>query len=191
MRFRPFIAATALLCASGALAAPPPIPALPAPVELVSARPFSLGEAIPIPGRPDLPRTQEGLLLVLGAEPALVWPRQAAQPVLYAGETLAARANHGWPEGKLVVAVLGTRELSELRIWFGTAQLPERADAESIASERALADAAGLSPFTAAEIESALAAGGGALELDDASGLWPLVTELLDLHDPNRPGAQR
>lgn len=191
MRLPSLLVATALLCAPSASAAPPPLLPLPAAVELVSARAFSLAEAIPIPGRPDLPRTQEGLLLVVAAEPALVWPRQTAQPVLYAGDTLAARANHGWPEGELVVAVLGTRDLSELPIWFGSAGLPERANAEAIAAERALADAAGIAAFTAAEIESALAAGGEALELGDASELWPLVTELLDRHDPNRPGAQR
>jgi hypothetical protein len=191
MPFRSLVAAAAVLCATAALAAPPQLPVTPASVELISARPFTLGEPLPIPGRPDLERSHEGLLLVVAAEPSLVWPRQTAQPVLYAGETLALRANHGWPAGRLVVGVIGTKTLDGLRLWFGSPGLPERADASLIAEERELADAAGLVAFSELAIERALASGGEALELDDAAELQPLITELLNEHDPNRPGARR
>lgn len=191
MRTLPPLAVAAVLLASGALAAPPAPPALPAPVDLVSARAFTLKEALPIPGRPDLERSGRGLLLVLAAQPALVWPRQSAQPVLYAGETLAARVNHGWPAGRLVVVVLGTSEMSGLPIWFGRTGLPEQVDPATIAAEREFADANGITAFPPRVIERALAAGGEPLSLDDASELQPYLAALLDEHDPNRPGARR
>ena len=191
MRLPSLLAATVVLCATATLAAPPLPPPLPATVELVSAVIFTLEEAGPIPGRPDLEPVHEGLLLVVRADPALVWPRQVAQPILYAGDSLAARANHGWPEGELVIAVFGTRDLEDLPIWFGSAGLPERVDAESIAAEVELATAAGIGPFTPLAIERALHAGGPPLDLSDVAGLDPFVEALLEKHEASRPGARR
>jgi len=90
-----------------------------------------------------------------------------------------------------VIAVFGTRDLANLPIWFGSAGLPERVDAEVIAAEVELAAAAGIGPFTPLAIERALAAGGAGLDLADAGGLDPLVAALLEKHDRNRPGARR
>jgi len=74
MRPPSLLAATAMLCATATLAAPPLPPPLPATVELISAVSFTLEEASAIPGRPDLEGTHEGLLLVIRANPALVPP---------------------------------------------------------------------------------------------------------------------
>ncbi len=126
--------------AATSLAEPPPLPPTPAPVlDVVYARPFALEQGYEFTWRKEKPLVTEGYLLVLKVNPALVYPRQSAEPVLYVGDTTAERVNVGYPSGHLVVIVPGKLadfDLKKTLIWFGTPDLPERCTAKTIAEER-------------------------------------------------------
>jgi hypothetical protein len=157
------IAATAL-AAAVVIAAPPQVPATPAAVQdIVFAQPFTLDQGEVSTWRADRPVVDSGYIVVLKVNPDLVYPRQSAEPVLYVGDTTAERLNVGYRSG-YVVAIVGAdvtgdkaMDLSKVKIWFGTPELPERVDATRIAQESALADAAGIKPFAADKIANLLA----------------------------------
>mgnify|MGYP001044961618 FL=1 len=154
----------ASVLAAAVVAAPPQMPATPAPVQdIVFAQPFTLDQGEVSNWRAERPTITSGYILVLKVNPDLVYPRQSAEPVLYVGDTTAQRLNVGYRSGH-VVAVVGADitgddalDLSDVKIWFGTPELPERVDANRIAQESALADAAGVEPFSARKIDDLLA----------------------------------
>lgn len=157
------LAATAL-AAAVVIAAPPQVPATPAAVQdIVFAQPFTLETGEMSYWRAERPTIKSGYILVLKVNPDLVYPRQTAEPVLYVGDTTAERLNVGYRSGH-VVAIVGAEitgdkamDLSKVKIWFGTPELPERVDAKRIAQESALADAAGIKAFDAEKISNLLA----------------------------------
>lgn len=156
------IAAT--LLAAVVVAAPPQVPATPAAVQdIVFAQPFSLEQGEVSTWRAERPTVTSGYILVLKVNPDLVYPRQTAEPVLYVGDTTAERLNVGYQSGYVVAVVAGditgekALDLSKVKVWFGTPELPERVDATRIAQESALADAAGIKPFSANKIQALLA----------------------------------
>ncbi|MEQ8845806.1 MAG: hypothetical protein RIB58_13230 [Phycisphaerales bacterium] len=154
----------ASVLAAAVVAAPPQLPATPAPVQdIVFAQPFTLDQGEVSNWRTERPNITSGYIIVLKVNPDLVYPRQSAEPVLYVGDTTAQRLNVGYRSGH-VVAVVGAEltgeqamDLSKVKIWFGTPELPERVDANRIAQESALADAAGIKPFSADKIGDLLA----------------------------------
>jgi hypothetical protein len=154
----------ASVLAAAVVAAPPQLPATPAPVQdIVFAQPFTLDQGEVSNWRAERPNITSGYIIVLKVNPDLVYPRQSAEPVLYVGDTTAQRLNVGYRSGH-VVAVVGAEltgeqamDLSKVKIWFGTPELPERVDANRIAQESALADAAGIKPFSADKIGDLLA----------------------------------
>lgn len=156
------IATTAL--AAVVIAAAPQIPATPSAVQdIVFAQPFVLEQGEATTWRAEKPVVSSGYILVLKVNPDLVYPRQTAEPVLYVGDTTAERMNVGYRSG-YVIAVVGAEitgeqamDLSKVKIWFGTPELPERVDANRVAQESALADAAGIKPFSADKIQALLA----------------------------------
>lgn len=156
------LAATVL--AAAVVAAPPQTPATPAAVQdIVFAQPFTLDQGEVSTWRADRPMVDSGYIIVLKVNPDLVYPRQSAEPVLYVGDTTAERINVGYRSG-YVVAIVGAditgekaMDLSKVKIWFGTPELPERVDATRIAQESALADAAGIKAFDADKIARLLA----------------------------------
>ena len=85
--------------AAGALAQTPPIPPVPAAVDLVYAAPFTLQQGFRSDWRNDRPIVTGGYLMVLRVNPNLVYPRQVSQPVLYAGVQTAERINVGYTSG--------------------------------------------------------------------------------------------
>ncbi len=125
-----------------------------------------------------------GVLLVLKVNPELVYPRQAAEPVLYVGDQTAERLNVGYRSGYVVAIVSGPVDLTEAPIWFGTPELPEQVDADRIRSERALAESARIEPFGAVKIHDALARGGNRLEIGDRTGLLRHVVPLIVKYSP-------
>lgn len=153
----------ASVLAAAVVAAPPQLPATPAAVQdIVFAQPFTLDQGEASTWRADRPMVTSGYIIVLKVNPDLVYPRQSAEPVLYVGDTTAERMNVGYRSGH-VVAVVGAditgekaMDLSKVKIWFGTPELPERVDATRIAQESALADAAGIKPFSAEKISGLL-----------------------------------
>jgi hypothetical protein len=156
---------------------PPAIPPTPAPVlELVSARTFTLEAGYTHLWRSERPQADSGYLLVLRVDPALVYPRQVAEPVLYVGQQTAERINIGYESGHVVAivpAVLDDPEhadfidLCKAPIWFGTPELPERVGAKRIARERLRAERSGIRPASAEAIARATKRGGRALAAED------------------------
>lgn len=164
MKFLNTTLAASVLAAAVVVAAPPQTPATPAAVQdIVFAQPFTLDQGEVSTWRAERPVVDSGYIIVLKVNPDLVYPRQSAEPVLYVGDTTAERLNVGYRSG-YVVAVVGAEvtgdqamDLSKVKIWFGTPELPERVDANRIAQESALADAAGIKPFSADKINGLLA----------------------------------
>lgn len=183
------IAATVL--AAVVVAAPPQIPATPAAVQdIVFIQPFTLEQGEQSTWRAEKPVVTSGYIIVLKVNPALVYPRQTAEPVLYVGDTTAERLNVGYLSGH-VVAVVGAEitgekamDLSKVKIWFGTPELPERVDATRIAQESALADAAGIKPFAAQKI-SALLAQNETLREANKAGILDDVAALIRRFSPD------
>lgn len=164
MKFLNTTLAASVLAGAVVVAAPPQTPATPAAVQdIVFAQPFTLDQGEVSTWRAERPVIDSGYIIVLKVNPDLVYPRQSAEPVLYVGDTTAQRLNVGYRSGH-VVAVVGAEitgeqamDLSKVKIWFGTPELPERVDANRIAQESALADAAGIKAFSADKISGLLA----------------------------------
>lgn len=163
-----------LLCVS-MLAAPaigaerPAFPATPAPVlDLLYARPFTLAKGYKYDWSKDGPIVTSGTLVVLKVNPDLVVPRNTLEPVLYAGDRTVQRLNDGHESGLVIGIIPGNLDLATAPIWFGTPGLPERVTAQTIKSERALADAAKIQPFAADKLRAVSQA---RLQVSDMSAL--------------------
>jgi hypothetical protein len=175
-----------------ALAKPPAMPRTPAPIqELVYARPFQLDRGFEFTWRKEKPLVTAGYILVLKVEPALLYPRQTAEPVLYVGDTTAQRVNVGYPSGHLVVIVpvapdkLADFDLKKTLIWFGTPELPERCTAQSIAAERDKAQQAGIQPVAEAKAAAARSKGGSQLNVTDDYELLRELAPLIKQYAPD------
>jgi hypothetical protein len=162
---------------------PPAIPATPAAVDdLVYARSFTLEKGYRFTWSKERPLLTSGTLLVLQVDPALVFPRQEAEPVLYAGNQTAERVNCGHKSGHVIAIVPGDVHLAKTPIWFGTPGFPERVDANTVQAERASADEAKIEPFSAEQVQAARAEGGEPVRVADVEGLLrdyvaPLILE--------------
>ena len=160
------------LLVSGAMQAiaAPPVPVTPAAVDsILYARPFSLSEGFTYDWRKERPTVTNGYLVVLAVDPALVYPRQSAQPVLYVDDQPAMVLNVGYPSGRVVVLIPGTS--APTSAWFGTPALPETVDSAAIESETALAAANGIGSVGGADADAALSRGGAALRTTDLNAL--------------------
>jgi hypothetical protein len=175
-----------LALASLVFGAPPAIPDTPAAVdEVVYLRPFTLSNGFAFDWCKERPQVTSGTLLVLKVDPALVVPRQVAEPVLYVGQQTAQRINSGHESGHVIALVPGEVDLSKALVWFGTPDLPERVDAAKISEELALAQEAGIKAFSANQIESAVAKGGDRLNVSDLDALFRgEVSELILKYSP-------
>jgi hypothetical protein len=140
-----------LVLASPAIAQDvPSVPDTPsAVIDVVFARPFTLEKGYKYDWSKDRPIVSSGTLVVLKVDPAFVYPRNAAEPVLYVGDRTAQRLNRGHKSGHVVAIVPGKIDLARAPIWFGRPELPERVTAQTIRSERAMAEAADIKPFAA------------------------------------------
>jgi len=173
---------------------PPALPTTPAAVaELLLAQPFRLDEPSVHLWRAERPEFRTGYLLVLKVDPALVFPRQTAEPVLYVGNQTAERINFGHHSGHvvaLVPAVLDDPEhpdaldLSEALVWFGTPELPEQVDASTIQQERALAVSRGVKPISMAQAAAARENGGTIVTASDKQALYARAAELIRTYAP-------
>lgn len=142
---------------------PPQLPANPTAqaVELLYARPYTLGEAETHWWRAERPQVAAGVALVLRVEDReLVHPRQAAQPVLQVGGQTAERVNHGHVSGHVIALVPAgvdaqgqvDLDLSEAPIFFGDAELPERLDEAQLRARLVDAVAQGVQPPNASVV---------------------------------------
>ena len=134
----------------------PVVPKTPAAVtDLVFARSFTLAKGYKYNWSKERPMVTSGTLVVLKVDPKLVIPRNTAEPVLYVGNQTVQRLNQGDKSGHVIGIVPGKIDLTQAPIWFGSPQLPERVTAETIRTERALADEAKIKPFGAEKIQEA------------------------------------
>jgi hypothetical protein len=136
---------------------PPPIPSTPASVlDLVLARPFTLAKGYKYDWRADRPIVTSGTLVVLKVDPAFVFPRNSAEPVLYVGNQTAQRLNQGYQSGHVIAIIPGNVDFARDPIWFGRPDLPERVTEQTIRTQRALAEAAKIKPFPASKVQGAI-----------------------------------
>ena len=183
--FSSLIVVAILAVTMGALAGPPAVPSTPADVEdILYARPFTLEKGYNFDWSKERPLLTEGTLLVLKVDPALVYARQVAEPVLYVGDRTAERVNIGHRSGRVIAIVPGHVDLRTAPIWFGTPELPERVTGGIVRAERALADEAGIRPFSADKVKAALARGGDELKIEGRDALRPHFAALLQQHSP-------
>lgn len=184
--------AAVLVAFVAALAAPARAQtSLPAAVELVAVRAFSLGEGYRYEWCAEAPRVDEGLVLVLRADPDLLRPRAVGEPVLYAGGIPAERVHAGHLSGHVVVIVPGRPALETTRLWLGEPALPERIDARHGLEQEALARAAGIAPPDARQIERARQRGGASVTLPDRDALRPLLADWIERWAPQDRSAIR
>ncbi|MEM1181815.1 MAG: hypothetical protein AAGM22_25950 [Acidobacteriota bacterium] len=115
-------------------------------IDVVHVQPFQLDQSFRSDWQQEKPEVQSGLLVVLNIDTALVIPRDALEPVLYAGDHVVQRLNRGDKSGFVVGIIPGTPDLSTVPIWFGTPALPEAIDAQLLSTERARAEGAGIRP---------------------------------------------
>ena len=137
-----FTIASAAYPAAGVENAVPPTPA---PIKgILAARRFTLDTPFPYTWSQERILVKTGVLVVLEVDPAYVVPRDALEPVLYAGSVPVQRLNHGNLSGRVIGIVPGNVNLAATPIWFGTPQLPERVTASVVESEQTLAKKAGV-----------------------------------------------
>jgi hypothetical protein len=161
----------------------PRVPATPAGVQdVVYAAPFVLKEGYRSDWRRERPLVRQGHLVVLRVSPDFVFPRQTAEPVLYAGDETVERINVGYTSGYVVGIVPGNTALGLIPIWFGAPRLPESVDASMVRIEQSRARAAGIQPVSPDRIRLALRK---SLELGNKSDLLREAGMLVQLYAPD------
>jgi hypothetical protein len=151
---------------------------------LLYARPFVLDTPHEYPWMRGHAPVTEGLLLVVEVDPEIARLRDAASPVLYVGDTPAERVNAAAAEGRVVLIVPGHPDLTEIPVYLGSVELPERVDAARGALELEAAGRAGVEPFAAAEVQAALARGGKTLRLSGSAALYHAAADLVEAWAP-------
>jgi hypothetical protein len=163
-----------------------PIPPTPARVDdVVYARGFTLEQGYRYIRSKERPWVTSGTLLVLKVDPSLVVPREIAMPVLYVGDQPAERLNRGNESGYVIAVVPGVVDLKRAPIWFGEPNSPHLVDAATAQSQRALAEQAGIGPFSGERVKAALAAGGETIKaVDMRAVLRDEVAGLIEKYSP-------
>lgn len=164
---------------------PPDIKKLVTPAavaDVVYISPFDLEQGYHHDWRQERPFIKSGTLVVFKVNPDYVYPRNAAEPVLYAGSQTAQRLNQGNESGFVIAIIPGEIDLAREPVWFGSPELPERVNAETIESERANAEKAGIRPFDAEQIQKVTQERIGASDL--AALLREAVAKLLLEYSP-------
>lgn len=122
-------------------------------IDVVYVQPFSLGKGYTHYWREEKPFIRTGTLVVFKVNPGLVYPRNAAEPVLYVGNQTAERLNFGNDSGYVVAIVPGEVDVSKSRAWFGRPELPERVNEKIIRMETELADREKIQPLNADAVQ--------------------------------------
>lgn len=123
-------------------------------IDIVHIQPFRLEQSFKYDWRREHPDVESGLLVVFKVDSNLVTPRNALEPVLYAGNQTVQRLNHGHESGFVIGIIPEQIDLSKEPIWFGTPALPERIDAKMIARERTKAERSGISALKSTDIQN-------------------------------------
>lgn len=145
------------------------VPPTPSPViDILEIEPFRLKVGYHYDWLESRPFVSDGLLVVLEVAPGHVVPRNIAEPVLYAGDRTVQRLNQGDVSGYVIGIIPGDLDLASAPIWFGRPELPERVTPAVIKAERALAESAGIEPFSPEKITAVRRA---PIEADDLAAL--------------------
>jgi len=156
------------------------VPSTPARVnDLLYVQPFRLATGYRNDWSRERPIVTSGLLVVLDVDPALVVPRDAAEPILYAGDVPIQRLNHGDRSGRVIGIVPGNVNLASVPLWFGSPGLPERVAIQAARPERLRAEAQGFRPFSPAKVRGVTR---GTIVAADVSALLRDVVANLVLH---------
>ncbi|MBN1336195.1 MAG: hypothetical protein JXB39_09560 [Deltaproteobacteria bacterium] len=169
------------------LANPPPVEPVDdgdAVCALLYARPFRLDRPHDYPWMRGHPPVTEGLIVVVEVDPKLARLRQVASPVLYVGDTPAERVNIAASEGRVVLIVPGRPDLTQMPVYLGSVELPERVDAQRGALELEAARAVGVEPFDETEVQAAYARGGAELHLSGSAALYHAAADLVEVWSP-------
>ncbi len=162
----------AACAASAPVGAVPPVPTTPAPIDqVILAKRFEVETPFPYRWSAEGIEVREGWLLVLEADPALIRPRESAEPVLFVGERPAQRLSRGGRSGRMVVIVPAMADLRRAALFFGSPGLPEAVGSRDAKRESARARASGIVLDHAREFARAMRRGGDALTLADYNEL--------------------
>jgi hypothetical protein len=168
------------------VAAPPQTPTTPAAaIDLQYVRSFTVETRYHHEWRADKPEVKSGVILVISVDPALVYPRQGYEPVLYVGDQTAQRLNVGYPSGQVIAIVPGDVDLKKAPIWFGSPELPERLTAEMIKTQREAAEKTGIKPFDAKKVNEAIKRGDEPLKVADRGYLHAEAALLIYEYAPD------
>ena len=146
---------------------------------LIYARPFTLEEGLPYQWSAERPWIQDGMLLVIEADPDLVRLRESAEPVLYAGRFSLRRLARDENSGRLLVLVPTQLNLAEEGIFFGSPDLPERITMAQAMEQMRVARSAGVTPLDRSVVRAALHVGGPIAKLHSRTELWRLIEDLV------------
>ncbi|MBW2263975.1 MAG: hypothetical protein JRG91_18595 [Deltaproteobacteria bacterium] len=147
---------------------------------LLHAQRFTLEEPHEYKWMKDHPAITEGTLVVIEVNPECARPRQAAMPVLYAGDVPVEIAVDGYPSGRLVAFIPGHVDLTKTPLFYGAPDLPERVDAERGSAELTAAIKVGINPFPTKVVTAAQDKGGSALHLTGTTELYGAAAELAE-----------
>ena len=123
--------------------------------EILAVQPFVLEQGYEFDWSAQESDVRTGTLVVLKADPDLVRPRNAAQPILYAGDRTVQRLNRGAETGVVIGIIPGDVNLATAPIWFGAPGLPESVTEQTIREQRIMAERQEIQPFAADTIENA------------------------------------
>jgi hypothetical protein len=125
----------------------------PKPVnDILAVQPFTLQQGFRNTWSKERALVSSGVVIVVAVDPALARRRDAAEPILYAGDTAVQRLNDGGQSGRIIAIVPGAASLANAPIWFGAPGLPERVTADTARAERAQAEKSGIRPFAAEKL---------------------------------------
>lgn len=182
-----------ILTAALVLAAPPARPVAPTAVrDVLFAQRFTLETGYTSNWRQERPVVSSGVLVVYEVDPACVYPRQTAEPILYVDHGTAERLNVGYTAGRVIAIVPDAGDAAEppdlARAWFGSPGLPLDITAATIDQERARADRAGIAALAVDKVGHARAAGGEAIRLADKHQLLGMAARLMKQYTPDETG---
>jgi len=123
-------------------------------VSIAHIEPFELETPVPYPWNASQESIVDGTLLVIHIESERARIRQVGGPVLYVGNTPAARLNPGHLDAHIIAYVPGHVDLSVAPVFWGPSTLPE-AVRPSIEGEAAVRNGQA-KPFAVSEINPVL-----------------------------------
>ncbi len=153
--------------AANTLPALPVTPSIESVPTIVAIQAVTLEEAYQSDFRSERPLVRGGWLVTIRGDKSILAPRALAEPLVLAGGADWTESvewfNHGGLSGHRVCFIPApvnaqgelARTTDGLRVWFGSARLPESVDAAVLQQERAAADNVGISAAHQSQLDAA------------------------------------